>query len=195
MPRNRASGWRAATSTCLERERPDTAGVTDIAADYVRHLDHLQTFVFALLRDPVATEDVMQEVGLTILKEHARRAAVADFLPWARTICRRRVADHLRRRYRQRRFAPLPEDLADQIETAFVEADDALVEHEQLLGRLRDCLAKLGDRARSMLEARYATDLDAAGIAARFGWTVAAVKVGLSKTRRKLAECLQRGSS
>lgn len=147
----------------------------------------LFAFIFSLTRDFDAAEDVFQELGLAVVDEAARGRSVGDFMAWARELARHRVADY----YRRERRRPPPEELAGQIERAFAEHAGSEESDRLRQKALLECLETLPPRSRELVERRYRLGLSPGQIAAAVGWTLGAVKVGLSKARCALAECIR----
>jgi len=65
--------------------------------DFLQNRQALLGFIFALTRDALAAEEIFQEVALAILAEAATGKAADPFLPWAREVARRRVAEYYRK--------------------------------------------------------------------------------------------------
>jgi RNA polymerase sigma-70 factor (ECF subfamily) len=57
---------------------------------------------------------------------------------------------------------------------------------------LSACLKQITARSRELIDLRYGEQLSPAQVAERISWTVEAVKVGLSRVRKMLRECVQR---
>lgn len=160
---------------------------------FLEHREILAAFCLALLRDRCDGEEVFQEVGLSVIEAAAKGEAVRSFLPWAREICRRRAADHLRRKRRRERREHSFEEMGEIVERAFSENEDLEPTFSSAaFSVLDDCLGKLGPRARSIVDSFYHGRLAIAAIAERIGWKADAVKVALCKARRSLLECFRR---
>ena len=59
--------------------------------------------------------------------------------------------------------------------------------------KLRDCLQKLSQDNRRLVDLRYTNALPIVEIAERLNRSVSAVKVSLMRNRRSLADCIDRG--
>ena len=71
---------------------------SDLARQFIQHRDLLYGYVFALTRDHEVAEDLVQDVGVSILTEATHgTASRINFVPWARGLARHRVTDHYRR--------------------------------------------------------------------------------------------------
>lgn len=164
---------------------------SDLVRQFVRHRDMLYAYVFALTCDHDLAEDILQEVGVSILTEAARGKAADTFIPWARGLARHRVADHYRRQASRRRHEMPFEEFADAVDLAFEEHAPPPEVNHQRLQFLRECLNALTAQVRTMIDRRYrGQSLDE--IAAALSWTPASIKVALSRARRGLADCVNR---
>lgn len=159
----------------------------DLVRAFLEQRGPIFGFIHALTRDLDAAEDAFQEVGLRVVQQASKGAAVGKFLPWVREVARNVVTDQFRRR----QAAPIPAPLEAVIAQAFEETEFTAEESRARRRYLADCLGKLTDKVRSLLRLRYAegASLDAAARAA--GWRPDSVKVAMSRARRALFECLQ----
>jgi len=171
----------------------------DLIKRFLEHRDVLFGFVFALTLDHDVAEEVFQEVGVAILSEVAKGTAPDHFLAWARGLARHRVADHYRRESRRREVeGTLTSDpearlelLAGVVDQAFAENEND-DDHQARLKHLRDCVQRLGGRARAIVDARYRERKALKDIASALSWQETSIKVALSKARKALAECIDR---
>lgn len=158
-----------------------------LVREFLEHRRILFSFIFSLTRDFDVAEEVFQEVSVAILDEASRGTEVARFLAWARELARHRVADHFRRARRE--F--LSDGLGGLVDRAFAEfggtPEADRLRHKALL----ECLEKLPPRSRELIDRRYRRRSGFESIAAAVGWTLAAVKAGLSKARKALGECVR----
>lgn len=164
-----------------------TAG-DDLVKAYLTHREYLFGYTLALARDPEASEEIFQEVGLAVMAEARKGTSVEQFLGWSRELVRRRVAEYFRIRSKRRdRERPLDR----LIERAFSEYEPpsggSHVRHAALL----ECLGKLPGRKKEIIEARYREFKSIRAIAEGVSWTEAAVKVALWKARQALFQCVE----
>jgi RNA polymerase sigma-70 factor (ECF subfamily) len=148
--------------------------------------DRLYAYVLALLGDPAAAEDVLQETNLAATERLAETAAIADFTAWLFGVARHQVQTHRRRRGRERlRFSDdLLELLADELPAATVELS---VRHRALSG----CLADLPDEHRALILRRYEPGGSVQRLAAELERTVGVVSQMLYRIRVALLHCIQ----
>jgi RNA polymerase sigma-70 factor (ECF subfamily) len=157
------------------------------------HRDGLYAYAMVLAGDPLVAEEVFQELSVAILKEGERGVEVGHFLAWARTILRHCLVHYYRREERHRGLQRL-ELLGDAVERAFARHDDAAESETRTWHQthLRSCLQELSPKTRQLVDLRYATGLSIAGVAERVAWQADAVRVGLSRAKRILRDCVER---
>jgi len=147
-------------------------------------------FTFALTRDAYAAEEIFQNVAVVILDEAGRGTQVNEFLPWAREIVRRKVAEYYRKQSTRKLKEQLAGSMTEVISSLF---DEEALSAETLRARremLSACMEKLSGRAREIIQRRYQDDLSIAEIAEAVAWDGASVRVALTRARKALGECV-----
>ena len=156
----------------------------------VRHFAPLYGYVFAALGNHEDTEDVLQEVSLVVAAKFGVLDREENFLPWAREIARRTLANF--RRSAARRPAPVGDDVLRGLAAAADDLDrdtDWSGRHAALVG----CLEALPAESRRVIRMRY--DGTVAGVdelARAVGRTTAATYGLLKRIREALRECVER---
>ncbi|HLY08719.1 MAG TPA: sigma-70 family RNA polymerase sigma factor [Planctomycetota bacterium] len=164
---------------------------SDMTRDFLQNRQALLGFIFALTRDPLAAEEIFQEVALAILREAATGTSVDPFLPWAREVARRRVAEHYRKATARERVAPLRDSMVNLISQSYRENEENPGRDSLRLDSLRRCVDQLAGRAREVIDLRYRLHLGIEKIAAELAWRADSVNVLLTRTRRILADCVR----
>jgi RNA polymerase sigma-70 factor, ECF subfamily len=154
---------------------------------FLQYAATVRGFVFGLVADRSAADDVFQEVFLTVVQRGSDFRADGNFLAWVRGIARNKVLEH----YRRQRVQALPFD--DQLlELLAVTADEGEPQMERRRAALSRCLERLAPRAREIVDLRYAEQpLSPPEIAEQLAWTTNAVHVALARARAFLRECAQ----
>jgi RNA polymerase sigma-70 factor (ECF subfamily) len=155
---------------------------------FLQHAATVRGFLFGLVADRAAADDIFQEVFLTVVQRSSDFRADGSFLAWVRGIARNKVLEY----YRLQRKAPLPFDV--ELLTLLMESADPA---DQLLERRREvlakCLERLAPRARELVDLRYGEHaLAPPKIAEQLTWTTNAVNVALARARAFLRECTRR---
>jgi RNA polymerase sigma-70 factor, ECF subfamily len=138
-------------------------------------------------------EEVLQETYVTAFEKLAQYRPQRTFRPWLRTIARNHLFAHWRER---RRVAEIEHDSLEALI-----ADDGLdgmerddERHERESARLAECLDRLPDRARTMLEQRYCEEQPLAALAEKFKRSAATLSVTLFRLRQQLKRCVERSA-
>ena len=118
-------------------------------AELTRGQDQLYRYIYSLLADHSAANDVLQEANLVLWRKIDQFDATRPFLPWAYAIARYQVLAFVRDRGRDRLL--LDAELVAMVALE-VEADAEF--NTQVTAALRACLEKISASHRSMLAPR-----------------------------------------
>ncbi|WP_166823218.1 sigma-70 family RNA polymerase sigma factor [Thalassoroseus pseudoceratinae] len=154
------------------------------------HQTRLYGYVYSLLGDHSRTADVVQETNLVLWRKIDEFDPTKPFLPWAFAIARFQVLAHLRDQKRDRML--LDAELAETISS---EAERQAETIDLVRLALRQCLQRLTDKNRELIEHRYIRSMSVADVASAAEKTVGAIKVAILRIRRQLAECVQQRTS
>jgi RNA polymerase sigma-70 factor (ECF subfamily) len=148
--------------------------------------DRLYAYISALLGDPLAAEDVLQETNLAATQRLDEAASISDFTAWLFGVARHHVQAHRRRQGRERlRFNDdLLEILAEELP-----ATTSDVSARQLA--LRGCLASLPSQQRDLILRRYGPGESVQRLAAELQRSVGVVSQTLYRIRLALLHCIQ----
>lgn len=146
----------------------------------------LRAYIRALGAQDVWVDDLAQEVFLVAYREWDRFDTSADAGRWLRGIARNLVLNERRKSARRSRL--LQESLVD----ALMEVDPGIRGRPcaAVLEALQDCVGRLPERSRLLLERRYAEDEDAVTLATYFNASAAAVRQTLVRSRSAVRRCL-----
>ncbi len=147
----------------------------------------LLSFIVMLVGDLTVAEDCFQETCLEAWRHRARFDRTKDLGRWLRGIAR-----NMAHRSRAGRSPlSLSEEHESSLATAWttVESDHRSDERHSAL---RHCIDQLEDDQRSLVELRYNDHHSHDTIARQLGRTTAAVKMKVSRLRRRLQECVKR---
>lgn len=160
--------------------------------EFIRELTVAQpslwAYVFSLLPDHVAAQDVLQETNLTLWRKADDYQPGTRFLAWASQAAYFHVLSY-RRRVRRDRLVFDDDVLAYLAERQGERMTEGSVTDQ--LTALRGCLDKLPQPSRQLLEKRYQPGGSVKDLAEADGRTVAAVSQVLYRIRDKLLECIQ----
>jgi RNA polymerase sigma-70 factor (ECF subfamily) len=156
---------------------------------FLEHRDAILGFILALTHDYDVAEDVFQEVAKVILEQAQQATAVSRFMPWAREIARRRVAEFYRRSARSRSVENT--NLEEVVCQAFEENEGMLEDSQARFKALLECRESLSERNRELIDGFYRDRLSIRAVASTLGWTENSVKSALWRVRKALAECIR----
>ncbi len=146
----------------------------------------LLAYINVMLHDLHGAEDILQEALLLAMDQDFGDADHAR--AWIRVTARNLTFAERRRRGRG---AYLSDDLLDLLDTAWRE-ETVNAAHADRIVALQACRDALSAAARRLIDLRFVEGLDGQAIAARLGRPLNTVYVGLSRTYRRLADCIQR---
>lgn len=157
------------------------------AAAYVRLLRSVAPVVRALGRrrglDDTASEDLAQDVLMTVHRIRHTYDPARPFGPWLIAIAQRRLIDRLRRDGRRRRHETHD---PEAVETFAAPAAKDMIEADEAALLLREAIAALPARQREALELTKLQEMSVSDAAARSGQTPGALKVNVHRAIRAL---------
>jgi RNA polymerase sigma-70 factor (ECF subfamily) len=159
----------------------------EFAALCAEHERRLYTYILALVANRTETEEILQETLLVLWEKFDTFTAGTNFLAWAYAVARLEVLKHRERQSRERRVLSLEAVYA--ISTEIYTATDTL---DQRHAALAECLDKLTERQRTIVQQRYQAGMAIDSLAERLGRSRDAVYQILSRIRRSLEQCIDR---
>jgi RNA polymerase sigma-70 factor (ECF subfamily) len=154
----------------------------------LRERAKILAYIYSILRDAQAAEDVFQDVSVLAIDRCAEIEGERHFLGWVRNAARfKALKAH---RDRRGRNLELDDEVLDLLEGAWQRFDDNPA--RDMVEALRGCLDRLTPRARRLVEMKYVDGLDGAVMAERLGQKVRSIYTALSRVHRALSECLGR---
>ena len=144
-------------------------------------------FIYALVHDHSATDDILQEATTVLWKKFDKFEPGTDFGAWAMSVARLSIFEWRRKQKK----VPLPLDdrelmlLADEAVVVSCEAD---ARHDAL----RHCVASLTDRQRELVRRRYQQGERVAQIAESSRKSSRAIYKILTQVHNALLKCIQK---
>lgn len=153
----------------------------------LRHQDALLRYILPLVGCFDDAQDVLQETATALWKKFDQYDPQQPFLPWARQFARNEVLMHHRRR---KRYTFLSGAL---IESLLEDQHGREPLREGRRQALEECLQKLPEADRALIQRRYADrDASVQKLAAESSQTANALYKALGRIRRQLLECINR---
>jgi RNA polymerase sigma-70 factor (ECF subfamily) len=151
------------------------------------HQGRLYAYIFSLLGNPDAANDVLQEANVVLWRDSREFQHGSNFKAWAFRIAHFQVMAFRQRQIRDRLV--FEDDLLDALATGAREADDLFDSRQQ---RLTGCLEKLAPEHRDMIRRRYAEGCSVQSIAQDRRMTPNAAMQALFRIRQSLMQCVAR---
>jgi RNA polymerase sigma-70 factor (ECF subfamily) len=153
----------------------------------LQHQNALMRYILPLVGRLDDAQDVLQETAAALWRKFDQYDPGSPFLPWARRFAHHEVLMHHRRR---RRYTFLTEELIESLSERQAEQER---DERQLQEALRDCVAKLAESDRRLLDHRYADPgTTIQRLAAQTGQTANVLYKSLARIRRQLLQCVGR---
>jgi RNA polymerase sigma-70 factor (ECF subfamily) len=154
----------------------------------MEHRSMLHSFVYALLRDPHLTEDILQEVAVVLWSKYSEFTPGTDFGAWARSVAYREVLSARRSEARARRY--MDDACAQQILAAYQRREESVDTASHRLA-LRRCMGQLNSDLRDIMRCRYALSMSSREIAQKFSRTAQAVDAIVYRIKKLLSDCVR----
>lgn len=151
------------------------------------HQGRLFGYIFSLLGDPDAANDVLQETNVVLWRDSGEFRPGSNFKAWSFRVAHFQVMAWRQRQIRDRLV--FEDDMLEVLAFAARDADEAFDARQQ---RLTGCLEKLTPVHREMIRLRYAEGTALQAIAESRGMTANAVMQALFRIRQSLMHCVAR---
>ncbi len=157
----------------------------ELVALITRHQRRIFSYIYAMVPDRHAADDLLQETNLVICEKFADFRPGTDFVAWACQIA------HWRVRNARQKFARskviFNQDVMEAVAaTAASMGKELDARHEAL----EHCLARLHPRDREMMLTRYEPGCGVAEAARRSGRSMHAAYKALARIRKLLFDCV-----
>ena len=157
--------------------------------EYIRQLTDAQNALFGylvtLLGNPGDAREVLQETNVVLWRKMGDFEPGTNFKAWARKVAYFQALAFLRDRKRD------PHVFDEDLLAMLAEEEPESTDETATLLALRDCLARLPDAQRELMDLRYRAELPVAELASRFRKKQSAMKMALMRTRQALLECIE----
>ena len=143
--------------------------------------------------DSAEADEVAQQVFLHLYKNMSTYRQEGSLRAWVLAITRNQIRLHIRNESRRKRRSgvSVSPELLD-VDAKSIDADPFLQEAAQIeLGALHDCLQRLGEHPRALIEAFYFQGQSADSIAAETGKNAGAIRMMLLRIRKQLGKCIR----
>ena len=153
----------------------------------IRDRAKLLGYVWAILRDHHAADDVLQDVTVLAMERAGEIADEGHLLLWSRKAARYKALEVLRSS--SYRTMSLDERVLEVLEAEWTAADRRSTMDE--VGHLQKCMEGLTSHARRILHLRYTEGLSGIQVAEILNIKVHSVYVALTRIHRALELCIR----
>jgi len=171
------------------------AEMTELQRDEIvkgafQHREALLSYAFALLRDWVKAEDVVQDAFIVVMNKAAEFRPGTSLFLWVRQIVHFKALEAAR----AKKMSPVEEELLARVAASMERGLDEKIAHLQRLRRqaLQRCMAHLDARSAGLLSGFYAESMSCENLAQVQRRSVNAVRLSLSRLRKQLHDCVLR---
>nr|WP_261344835.1 sigma-70 family RNA polymerase sigma factor [Neorhodopirellula pilleata] len=152
---------------------------------FALHERQVRGFLFTLLPNRDAVDEVMQEVSVVLWKKFSELESDDGFLPWAFVVSKFEVLMY-RRRLARDRF------VFDEHLIGLLAAEHPIEDTKKPVQEiLKTCLVQLSDADRTLVLSVYASGVKVVSIAERMGVSSNSLYKSLGRLRRKLQQCVE----
>jgi RNA polymerase sigma-70 factor (ECF subfamily) len=158
-----------------------------LSTRFVAERHALMGFIYGMVRDLAAAEDIFQEIWIRLQEAAARGEPIADPARWCRGVAKNLILHY----WRDKRVGKVVTDseLLDLVEQALNEQPEDSSDRRQAL---MECIDRLPQKSRQLLQLKYDEGLSFAAMAERLKRSVDGLKMALCRVRQALLECAQR---
>lgn len=162
----------------------------EIVKGAFQHREALLSYAFALLRDWVRAEDVVQDAFIVVMNKWSEFRSGTSLFLWVRQIVHFKALEALR----ARKMSPVEEELLSRVAASMQRGLDEQIAHVQRLKRqaLQRCMSHLDSKSADLLSGFYAESLSCESIAQVQRRSVNAIRLALSRLRKQLHDCVAR---
>ena len=155
---------------------------------FVRHQRRLYGYISTIVANPIEVDEIFQETSLILWKKRDSYMPDRDFVSWACGFARNVAMNYLSKRQRDRHwFSPrMLEHLAEARANRAEWLDSAT-------RALVDCLRRLTEDQRLLIEVRYGSEKSLGDIARDMNCPANTIYQRLHRIRQKLYHCVRLG--
>lgn len=144
-------------------------------------------YILSLIPRPVDAEEILQETNLVIWTKSQQFQAGTNFRAWACQIAYYEVLKYRERKQREKLY--FNPELMELIAAESLQQAELMDRRRQALA---ECLLKLRESDRALIQTRYSPDGEGPGIADRLGRPINSIYQSLSRIRKALLDCINR---
>lgn len=152
----------------------------------------LRGYLFSRTRDWAVTDDLAQDVFLTVLKQWESFDQNRSAWAWLIGIARNKLHEHLRASSRQKKVELVEEFLCSREDVWEESPSSGNDVYERQYAALKECLCGLPSHSRNLLDLAYDTGLNCQQIAERLSKPSGTIRSTLHRIRTALLACMRK---
>lgn len=151
---------------------------------YEEDRKRLYAYIFAIVANKAAADDIFQETSLTLWQEFSRFIPGTDFSKWANGIAYNRIRTYQRK---DRKYSGFSEGMMELL----VDSSDSEEKEDEKNWRiLQECRTGLPDHSKKLYDDFYVKNCRAQEVADESGRSIFAIRKAIHKLRKKLFDCV-----
>jgi len=157
---------------------------------YQEDRKRLYAYIFAIVADPNAADDIFQESSMVLWREFHKFQSGTNFSKWANAIAYNRILEHWARNTKQRKYFD-----DSQVEKLELLSEQITGMQDVLNSRwdtLQTCVKKLREVDQTLFNNFYTNQMTAQQLADKVGRSIFAIRKSIHKIRKKLFECVDK---
>jgi RNA polymerase sigma-70 factor (ECF subfamily) len=168
------------------RKKENAEEYQPFVTQMLAHQEDLRAFIYSLLPNSPSADDVLQNTNLVLWKKRNSFKEGTNFHAWAFKIARIQVQHQYDRAKRETRLV-FSESLINNIANAAT----VKTPREQTLVILEDCMGKLNDKQRQIVDARYTPGESLELHGKQTNTTPGSLRISLFRIRVILRRCIE----
>jgi RNA polymerase sigma-70 factor (ECF subfamily) len=167
--------------------RPDSTRTEEYVELSSSHQRQLLGYLFTLVRNMDDAEDLLQQTNLILWRKFDEYESGTDFMRWACSVAHLEAISFLRRKRR------IPLQCDEQLLQQFADKRLSRVKiYENYRESLQQCMERLTDADRELLDLSYGGPLSIREIATKLNRSADSIYHSLQRIRRALFDCVTR---
>jgi len=153
---------------------------------FVENQKAIYSYIFSLVYDADAADDILQDTVALMWEQFESYREGTSFVAWGVTIARYKVFEHIRKN--RQKYASLSDNLLEKISLT---AENRLQSVDQRTLVLRDCIKKLRQQDRRLLEIRYEQQMKVKDMARMINRPIQGLYQAMSRIHNTLLRCIE----
>lgn len=164
---------------------------TQLASLWAETCPHLQAFVHSMVTNHEDAEDIVQQVAVVVSERFDAYDPNRPFKHWAIGIARNLVFEYFKST-KKKQVVFIDSSSIEKYGEFYCDRFDPQAE---LVPKLKNCVARLTQRSRHLLELRYVRAMTPTQIADRLDTTANTIRVALFRIRTALRDCISQSTA